>query len=187
MADDAAMLSSVQTALVYLQNAQEELSAARSDLLHHNADPEAHPDILELIARIKGSDNVYSNEQIHAIFNELIAEAVNNVKNQYEGIENLKNQTELVIDELTNRVLALEEKINNPDTVDTRTDLERSLQAVEDRYAPILASLQSAFKEASDLGNQDTAARIRQNINDTLDEKQAAIIAVIDAYQSANG
>ena len=90
---------------------------------------------------------------------------------------------------MTTRLATIENDIQDiKDWIDGKsketTTLEQRLQAIEDRYAPVLANIQRALEAATTAGNTVLADSYRESIAQTLNQKNADLMAAVDEWQS---
>lgn len=174
--------TSITEALVKLQNAQEELVKAREDLLKHNDDEDAHRALQERIRALETSENIYTNEEIKQIVKEDVkAHAEQQFQLAHPGWEEYSLQLTSTLSTLTDRITKLEAK---DITGDDKTDLELTLNAIEEKYSIQLTSLQKAFKEAQERGQTELANSYKESIQKTLDSKNDEMMAAIEAWQT---
>lgn len=64
------------------------------------------------------------------------------------------------------------------------TTLQQRLQAVEDKYAPIFANLQSGLEAATAAGNTTLADTYKETIAKTLDQKTAELMQVVNDWEA---
>ena len=179
-------LDALLDATQQMQEAQLKLEQAISDLTNHNTDLEAHPDIRAILDKILSGDHIYTRDQIVELVNEKLdlhiqAEPKDAHASMATQIDELANTIQAV----ATRVGALESWRDGLDDTD-KTELERRIQEVENRYQPILEALQQSFKEAQEAGNDEIAAAIKANIEATMNQKTQDIMDVIDTWQEEN-
>ena len=173
--------TSITEALVKLQDAQNELVKAREDLIAHNDDEDAHKALQDRIKALETSDTVYTNEEIEKIVKTGIeAHTSQSFQLAHPGWDEYSAQLQSTISVLTDRVTKLEEKGSSSED---KTDLEVTLNAIEEKYSIQLTNLQTAFKEAQEQGQTELANSYKESIQKTLDAKNAEMMAAIEAWQ----
>ncbi len=166
-----------------LQSAQEALESAHRDLINHNIDLNAHADIRALIDEKFSGDAIYTRPQIEQIITDGLQEHKDTrFSEAHPGWEDF-NTT------LTTRLATIENDIQDiKDWIDGKsketTTLEQRLQAIEDRYAPVLANIQRALEAATTAGNTVLADSYRESIAQTLNQKNADLMAAVDEWQA---
>ena len=179
-------LDALLDATQQLQDAQANLEQAISDLTSHNTDLEAHPDIRAILDKILSGDHIYTRQQIVELIEEKLDIHISaEPKDAHASMANQIDELNNALQAALTRIEALENWRNGTDDED-RTELERRIQEVEDRYQPILEALQQSFKEAQEAGNDEIAAAIKTNIETTMNQKTQDIMDVIDAWQKEN-
>ena len=174
--------TSITEALVKLQNAQEELVKAREDLIKHNDDEDAHKALQDRIKALETSENIYTNEQIKELVKkELKAHTSQSFELAHPGWEEYSTQLQSNLSTIIDRITKLEEKGS---TSDDKTDLELTLNAIEEKYSIQLTNLQKAFKEAQEQGQTELANSYKESIQKTLDSKNNEMMAAIEAWQA---
>ena len=174
--------TSITEALVKLQNAQEELVRAREDLIKHNDDEDAHKALQDRIKALETSENIYTNEQIKELVKkELKVYISQSFELAHPGWEEYNIQLQTTLSLLTDRITKLEEKGSSDDD---KTDLEVTLNAIEEKYSIQLTNLQKAFKEAQEQGQTELANSYKESIQKTLDSKNNEMMAAIEAWQA---
>ena len=174
--------TSITEALVKLQNAQEELVKAREDLIKHNDDEDAHKALQDRIRALETDENIYTNDEIKQLVKEGVeAHASQSFELAHPGWEEYNIQLQTTLSLLTDRITKLEEKGSSDDD---KTDLEVTLNAIEEKYSIQLTNLQKAFKEAQEQGQTELANSYKESIQKTLDSKNNEMMAAIEAWQA---
>ena len=174
--------TSITEALVKLQNAQEELVKAREDLIKHNDDEDAHKALQDRIRALETDENIYTNDEIEQLVKEGVgAHASQSFQVAHDGWEEYNTQLQTTLSLLTDRITKLEEKGSSDDD---KTDLEVTLNAIEEKYSIQLTNLQKAFKEAQEQGQTELANSYKESIQKTLDSKNNEMMAAIEAWQA---
>lgn len=174
--------TSITEALVKLQNAQEELVKAREDLIKHNDDEDAHKALQDRIRALETDENIYTNDEIKQLVKEGVeAHASQSFQIAHPGWEEYSTQLQTTLSLLTDRITKLEEKGSSDDD---KTDLEVTLNAIEEKYSIQLTNLQKAFKEAQEQGQTELANSYKESIQKTLDSKNNEMMAAIEAWQA---
>ena len=180
-------MPSIAEAIAYLQDAQKSLVAATEALNGHNISLEAHEDIRKLIDELKNSETIYTKQQIVALVKETIAAHVDKpFQEAHPGWEEYASDIEKQLASIAGRLTSLESWRDNGASETPKTDLEKALQAVEDKYAPILQSLQNAFRDAEKQGNTALSDEIKKSIAVTLDQKKDELLKVMKQWQEEN-
>lgn len=184
MSETTAIADALQT----LQSAQADLREALATINEHNHALDAHPEIQKAIKDLTSGDAIYTREQIREIINELLNIHKNTKFSEaHPGWSKWEQSNAESISKLQLRVEALENRLNGEAGSEQETDLAKLLQAVEDKYAPILNSLQEAFSQAQNQGQTELADQYRATIASTLDEKKEELLAVMTEWQENHG
>lgn len=175
----------LSAAVSALQDAQEALVEATDKLGEHNIDTKAHADIRAIIDEILNSDTIYTRTEIDAlIYNAVTAHASTAFKTAHPGWDAYE---ETVTDRLAALELKCQELQDKLDGVDDQnSDLQVQLQAIENKYAPILEQLSKALVAAQEAGSTELADQYRGTIAATLDQKKTELIAAVAAWQQNN-
>lgn len=166
-----------------LQDAQKELEQAHKDLINHNIDLHAHQDLRDLIAERFSGDAIYTRAQIEQILIDGLQEHKNTVFSEaHPGWDDYNTN-------LTNRLATIENDIKDikdwiAGKTKATTTLQQRLQAVEDKYAPIFANLQSGLEAATAAGNTTLADTYKETIAKTLDQKTAELMQVVNDWEA---
>ena len=170
-----------------LQNAERKLEAAVSAIENHNIDQKAHQDIREAIEELKQTSLKVTPQYIENAITTAITELKNtNFKEVFQGWEAFENTLNERLDTIQHKLTVVEQKVDGT-YIDPTTDLRKELQAIEEKYAPILANLQEAFQQAQDRGQTEVAEQTKQSIKNLLDQKSVEMLAVMTKYQQATG
>lgn len=165
-----------------LQDAQMQLSEAVKQLAAHNQAEAAHPIILRLIQDMKDA-KVYSRVQIRELISELITEhegkdlqtAHKQAVEEFKSLTERISKVEVELESLQNRI--------NGEANTLQTSLERALNNIELKYAPILESLQKSLADAEAINDRTLSDSIKNQISEVLTNKKAELIAVIEHWQ----
>lgn len=166
-----------------LQSAQEELEKAHAALIQHNIALDAHQDIRDLIDEKFSGDAIYTRPQIQALIAEGLQEHKDiDFKDAHPGWSDFSTALE-------NRLAIIENDIQDiKDWIAGKskevTTLQQRLQAVEDKYAPILVNLQTAMEAATTAGNIVLADTYKNTIAQTLNQKTAELMNIVEVWQS---
>lgn len=184
MAND--VTNNFSDAIAALQEAQGALVDAANRIEEHNINESAHADIREAIAEIKSSDSIYTRDQIE----ELIAEKLTvhtdkDFKTAHSGWNAFETTLSERLEALLLRITAIEDKLDGKDQ--EASDLQAQLQAIEDRYAPLLEQLSNALIAAQAAGSDELANQYRATIASTLDQKKADLLECITNWQNTHG
>lgn len=180
--------TSLADALQVLQDAQSDLREATATINEHNHDLAAHPEIQQAIKHLTEGDAIYTREQIRQLVNELLDDHKDTKFSEaHPGWSEWEQTNATAISGLDQRIQAVENRLNGEAGSEQETDLVKLLQAVEDKYAPILNSLQEAFSQAQNQGQTELADQYRATIASTLDEKKEELLAVMTEWQENHG
>ena len=177
------MSDSVLAALEQLQIAQNKLTEAIHKLEIHDSDEKAHPAIREDIDELKSSGVIYTEQQIRDLITEkLNLHADKEFKTAHPGWDIFETNLNNALSKLETRISSIESRLDGETGEAGKTELQKILQRIEDKYAPILENLQSAFQQAYDAGQEVLAEQYKQSINNTLQEKKDEMSAAIEEY-----
>lgn len=180
-------MSAVTDAIAALQAAQKTLVDATKSIETHNIDLEAHADIRELIQKLMDSDVVYTKTEIRALIDAGLKTHLDTVFDKaHPGWDVYNKNTQSTLEDLAGKLETLEGRLDTLTGTAGMTDLQKQLQAVEDRYAPILAGLQASFSQAEKNGQTTLAEEYKNSISRTLDEKKNELLAVMTTWQEAH-
>ena len=168
-----------------LQDAQEALVRATDRIEEHNIDTEAHADIRAIINDIQNSDTIYTRDQIdELIYNAVQAHASTAFKTAHPGWDEYEETVNNRLAALELKCQELQDKLDGVD--DQNSDLQIQLQAIENKYAPILEQLSKALVAAQEAGSTELADQYRETIAATLDQKKTELLAAVAAWQENN-
>ena len=175
----------LSAAVSALQDAQEALVEATDKIEEHNINTNAHPDIRGIITDILNSESIYTRSEIDAlIYNAVTAHASTAFKTAHPGWDAYE---ETVADRLAALELKCQELKDKLDGVDDQnSDLQIQLQAIENKYAPILEQLSKALVAAQEAGSTELADQYRETIAATLDQKKTELLEAVAAWQENN-
>lgn len=177
------VIENFSAAIAAIQEAQEALVTATDHIEEHNIDEEAHADIRAMITDITSGDSIYSNAQIdERILEQLGTHTDENFKNAHPGWNDFETTLEERLAALTLRISTVEDKLDGRDQ--ESSDLQIQLQAIENRYAPLLEQLSNALIAAQDAGSTDLADQYRTSIAATLEQKKDDLLACITEWQA---
>lgn len=184
MSDEVAALSA---ALAEVNELGRKLTAALEELNTHNSSSTAHEDIRKAVKDLIESGTIYTNDQIVEIVqSKLAAHANTDFKTAHPGWNEYSTNLEDRLTTMAADIVDLKSKIASQETTEPETELAAALQAITDKYAPILASLQEAFTSAKANGQDELATSYQQNIKETLDAQTAEMVAVLEAYRTSS-
>ena len=184
MAND--VTNNFSDAIAALQEAQGALVNATNRIEEHNINESAHADIREAIEEIKSSDSIYTRDQIEELVaTQLTLHTDKDFKTAHSGWDAFETTLEERLEALVLRVQAIEDKLDGRDQ--EASDLQAQLQAIEDRYAPLLEQLSNALIAAQSAGSDELADQYRATIASTLDQKKADLLACITNWQNSHG
>lgn len=167
--------------LAALQEAQKTLSEAIRDLAKHNQAEQAHPIILRLIQDMKDA-KVYSRVQIREMIEEEIAEhekkslaqAHKEALEQVQGLSQRCAKLEAELQSLTARIDGSSNTL--------QSSLERALNNIELKYAPILESLQKSLADAEAINDRALSDSIKDQISEVLTSKRNELVATMEQW-----
>lgn len=176
---DAIQLSEAINAL---QKAQLQLGEAVAAIGAHNQAELAHPLILRLIEDLKHSEAVWSRAQIRDLAEDVLkAHAELNIRVAHEGFTDIIGDITTRLSKLEADVEILSDKVNGVAN-HSASKLERAIQAIEDKYAPVLVSLQSTLNDAELIQDRNLADSIKSQISETLGNKRTEIVEAIEIW-----
>ena len=180
-------MSEITEVLAAMQDQQKDMVAATRALLEHNVDLTAHADIREKLQQLIDSDAIYTRTEINALIAAGLKEHADKAFDvAHPGWDAYNKENQGIIASLTTKVEALTKRLDAASGTGDMTDLERQLQAVENKYAPILAALQTTFAEAEKNGQTVLAEEYKSTIATTLQQKTTDLLAVMTAWQSTH-
>lgn len=180
-------MSELTETIAVLQSAQSDLVAAKKSILDHNIDLDAHPDIREALTKLIEGEAIYTRTEIKKLIADGLAVHVATAFDKaHTGWEDYNTALQTTLNGLIDKVAALEKRLDAANGTANMTELEKQLQAVEDKYAPILASLQDSFSAAEKAGQTVLAEEFKNSISKTLDEKKKELLAVMTAWQTTH-
>lgn len=175
------------TALSILQDSQKALTDAIEALSTHNNDLSAHPQIQEMINQITGQDAIYTNAQIRQLIKEGLEEHTKlDFKTAHGGWDAWETANNTTISKIQADITNIQNRLDGTDDTD-QSELSTLLQAVEDKYAPIIEGLQQAFQNAQLQGETELANKYAETISSTLNQKRDELLAVMEEWQSTHG
>ena len=180
-------MSEMTEAIAAIQAAQADTVAATKALVDHNIDLEAHPDIRELLDRLINGEAIYTRSEINKLIEiGLKAHADTPFDEAHPGWSEYNTATQNTLNSLSDKIDALEIRLDKAEGTGDMTDLQRQLQAVEDRYAPIIAGLQTSFSAAEKNGQTALATEYMNSISRTLDQKKDDLLKVMSDWQATH-
>lgn len=179
---------SLSEAIYAVQQAEAKLLAAIDELELHKQDPDAHAALWQAIRELQESDQVYTRQEIVEIITEKLADhEAKTFDVAHPGFEDYNTALVEQIDALTASIEAIQNRLDGEAANSGQTDLQKELQAIEDKYAPILANLQESYAQAVEQGNDVLAETYRNSIQTTLDQKRDEMLAVMEEWQNSQG
>lgn len=176
-------MSELTEALAILQETQTKLSEALNALSQHNIDEEAHPGLQEIVQNILNSEAVYTKDQINEMVKNGIASHTEaSFEEAHPGWETFQTTLESKLNQLSYDITAINNRLDVEDANSGKTDIQKILQKIEDKYAPILENLQSAFQQAVDANNTMLAEQYKETIGKTLEEKKNELTQAMEDY-----
>lgn len=184
--DDDSQVSTkvLSTAIAQMQETQQLLVDAIAQLTAHDTNELAHEEIRNLIYALQEQDVMYTRDDILHLINQGILDHTTKAFDQaHSGWEEYSANLEARLLTIEHNLSVVQGKVEG---IDIRTDLELAIQAIENKYAPILANLQNSFRDAEQNGSEILAQEYANAIARTLDEKKAEIMDVLEAYHQEN-
>lgn len=176
-------VESLTAAVQALQEAEATLVAAKKELIDHNIDESAHADIREAIAALKEVDAIYTKTEIEQLINEKVdAHTELTYDKAHPGWEDYEKALQSKLTQLTTAIEELQDKLAGKDKEDS--DLQSTLQVIEDKYAPIIENLSKALQAAEEAGNDELAEQYKATLKDTLDQKTKELIEATEKWQA---
>jgi len=178
----AATSESISAAIAQLQEATNALVEMKEYIEMHNLNSEAHADIRELVERLLDDEPIYSNTQIREIINTLLdGHKETNFKTAHTGWDEYERSVADRFSQIETDITEIKDILRGKE--EAKTDLDAKLLAIENRYAPVLARLQTALKEAQLAGDTELADSYRRTIQEELDRKTAEIMQAVEEWQ----
>lgn len=174
-------------ALASLMEAQNACETATQNLVDHNSDLTAHPDIRAILDKILSDEAVYTRAQIIDIINDnLEAHIAADAMTAHPTIATQIDEMVSSVASIESRVSSLEIWRDNGTAEDDETSLTAEIQKVVDEYAPIIKPLRDALDKAITAGQTESVASLQDSLNRVLDEQTEKIKQVIDQYRKDN-
>lgn len=174
----------LSAAVAALQNAQEALVEATDKIEEHNIDTDAHQDIRQIINDILNSESIYTRTEIDGLIHEAVsAHAAVAFTSAHPGWDNYAPVVANRLSALELKCQELQDKLDGKDA--QSSDLQIQLQAIENKYAPILEQLSKALVSAQEAGSTELAQQYKATISATLDQKKTELIACVTAWQQS--
>ena len=179
--------TTITEAVAILQSAQQDLVAAKASLVDHNNDEDAHHALQERLSKLENSDTLYTNADIDARINEQLDVHKNDsFKTAHTGWDEYETTVTNAMTDLHNDVEELKLKVDTgADDDQTETSLSVIIRQIELKYAAQLEALQNSYQSAKDNGQDELAELYKQNIQVTLDAKNAEILKAIEDWQNS--
>lgn len=189
MAESDTDNGSLMTALSSMQSATEACVKATEDILDHNTDPEAHPDIRARVEEILDTDNVYTRPQIEEIVEDGIADHITDTFDvAHPGWAEYSKDLESRLNEMQKSIDSIQSWIDGTSGSGDITDLSMIIQAIENKYDVMLTSIETAMKEARENGQTETLNRLQNEYDAIMDTKSEEIKqAIMDWKTQAGG
>lgn len=162
-----------------LQECEQEMRDMLKQLGEHNQDPDSHPIILRMIKALEESEAMYTRHEIASLIEDrLKLHTAKELRDAHAGYAELVQSLQLQIDKALAEIDGLKKRLDveQPNAEGYNTALEVALQAVEDKYAPALANLSTAYQEAEKQGNDVLAQSYMDAISTTLEEKRQELL-----------
>ncbi len=176
-----AALIAFNQAVAKLDEAQQAFVNAMKMVSEHAADPNAHKIILDRIEELAQSEAIvtktFVKETVATALSEhgalSIAEAHPNIADAIELLKRDIAKVNVRVDDIVGIVPS------------PKTDLQLELQAVEDKYYPILRKLEELAAEALKMNNTTLYEKTRVDIDTELTKKRNEIMLVLEKYKNA--
>lgn len=182
MSDTSALVAAVGA----LTEAQAKLVEAYQKLTEHNGDTGAHPDLREEVQKILDSDIPYTRSEVEDLAAKKVKEHADvPFETAHPGWDDIYTEINAKQQAFEARLKTIEDKLADTEVVDRNTELQRTLAAIEAKYATILDNLQASYQVAYENGNLALAEEYRKTIATTLDEKKAELLAAMEAWQNS--
>ena len=181
-------LASITDAVVVLQEAQAKLVAATERFLEHYHDENAHSEIWTAIRRLEDSDVMYTRADIKNLIEDVVGQHINTSVQDgaHPDWQSFVNTIDEWKEAINQSIHTLSQKVDayvEEQELD-QTTLAGRLQAIEDRYAPVLANLQAAYQNARDANNTQLAETYYASIRETINAKRDELLAAMSSYQA---
>lgn len=171
--------------LIILQAAQKQLADATQEIGEHNVREDAHPILLRMIRDLQENESIYTRSEIIQLISDmLLRHTTVKFEEAHPGWLAFYQKHEDHIAKIEADLLALIRRIDVEKEIEAnqRTSLDRALQDVENRYAPLLANLAAAYQEAERTKNDILADSYRKSISDTLEEKRKELLKTMEDW-----
>lgn len=170
-------------ALAQMQETQTRLENALNDLVTHNIDLEAHPDIRQILQELLSSPMVVTEDKVAVMIKAAMDTHEAKPYNEaHPGTDEMLAEMSEHLNTLTERVAVLEARMAGREDEAEQTDLQRELQRIEDKWATVLASLMQSYAEAEAQGSTAVMQEVQEAIAQALDDKKAELLAALDAH-----
>ena len=174
-------------ALSQLNEATKRTVEATERITEHNTDEHAHPAIQERLSALEESDTMYTRADIERLIEEGIKEHVEkDFKHAHSGWVDFDDELTEKLTDLADRMTKVEKQISNNES-STDSNLQATLQAIADRYAKTLASLQAAYTVAANAGQIELANQYKATITATMNQERDELLQAMEAWQSTHG
>lgn len=180
-------IENLTEALSQLNEATKRTVEAIERITEHNIDEHAHPAIQERLSALEESDAIYTRAEIKLLIEEGIEEHVEkDFKHAHSGWTDFDDELTERLTDLTDRLTKVEKQISNNES-STDSNLQATLQAIADRYAKTLASLQAAYTVAANAGQTELANQYKATISATMNQERDELLQAMEAWQSTHG
>ena len=175
--------------LAILQQCEVELRDMLLALGTHNQAEDSHPIILRKIKALEESDAMYTRAQIYEMIqNQMELHTKKDFNVAHTGYEEKAKELQLKLDKLEADINTLNTRLNlHTSQIDGyNATLESIMQKIEDKYAPILTNLSTAYQEAERQNNSVLAQSYMDSISTTLEEKRQELLKALNDWAIAN-
>lgn len=173
---EAGLLEAANDLLNQLTTTLNTFTDTVTDLAEHKLDPEAHPDIRDLIqAVVTGTAFLTQTDATTLVGTRITAH--NEDSTAHADIQAAINSLATLVDQLTARLDVLDPQDPN----DPTSALNAALQAIDDQYDPVIAAEMEAWEKAR-AAELDTVDAIAATINDLNLAKAAARYEVLKEF-----
>lgn len=189
MSDTITLNTNISDVLAALNDAQAALVRATENLVAHDDNEDAHPALRERLTNLEESDNIYTKDEIEDLVRDGIkTHSDQSFKTAHTEWDEYEQGLTSTINRIDSDIETLKQKTSgDSEDEEAKADLAYKIKQIEDKYAVQLDSLQRAYREAVAQGQDDLAEMYKNNIEQTLDAKNAEIIAVIKEWEDAGG
>lgn len=174
-------------AVAELQSAAAKLQNAISALGEHDTNPNAHEFILNKINELTESGQIFTNDQIRQIVKEALDEHFQlDFKNAHPGWEEYETELNVELARLNSEIEAINNRLNVEVPGQEQTGYDQIIQAIADKYAPVIAQTHAAFKEAQANGDLELAQIHKDSMDKLLAQQQQETLEAMEKWLAEN-